>query len=142
MDSEVIETLPPEPVFVQVYFGQGESQLSMQWDSLGDKPNPGDEWVEMQNPKPLFGRHYASELGLWLPMAQENFETEVDRVDNERRDLYSQMVDPLLKEAMVKRLMSTDESLQDALVLEAQALAARQKIQDDHPWPSPPSNTE
>jgi len=47
------------------------------------------------------------------------------------------MCDPLIAEAQIKRLSGNKA---EADMSEAQALAARAKIQTEHPWPTPPAN--
>ncbi|MCG6414262.1 hypothetical protein K6U63_11455, partial [Vibrio fluvialis] len=105
---------------------------------IDEKPTMSD-WVEMVETKPLSGRHYADSNGTWKPLSQENFESEMVRVDDARRNAYFQIVTPLLDEARIKReMIKTPEAIAEADVLEQQALAARFKIQEDNPWPIPP----
>lgn len=60
---------------------------------------------------------------------------EFNQVDNLRRGLYFNMVDPLVSESNIKRLLGKEA---EAIELERQAIAAREKIQLDHPWPVNP----
>ncbi|HFG1885800.1 TPA: phage tail protein, partial [Vibrio cholerae] len=52
-----------------------------------------------------------------------------------RRSLYFAMVDPLVSEANIKRLQGKEA---EAIELERQAIAAREKIQLENPWPVNP----
>ncbi|MGF1764921.1 hypothetical protein [Aliivibrio kagoshimensis] len=72
----------------------------------------------------------------WVTNLQNQYESEYNRVDDARRALYTTMVDPLFAEANVKALMGAATSEIDEL--NTQALAARQKIQTDNPWPVAP----
>lgn len=47
------------------------------------------------------------------------------------------MCNPLIAEAQIKRLSGNKA---EADISGAQALAARAKIQTEHPWPTPPAN--
>ena len=55
-----------------------------------------------------------------------------NQMDDVRRDRYTQMVDPLIAEAVIKRLQGDEAG---AKALEQQALGARAKIQAENPWP-------
>lgn len=141
MDNKVLETPEVLPVPEQVYFGFEEKQIALIWNGVDEKPNPGGDWIEMQSSKPISGRYSADSNGLWKPISQENFELEVIRVDDKRRNAYFQMVTPLMDEARIKRdLIGTPEAIAEADELEKQALAARQKIQTENPWPTPPTS--
>lgn len=74
--------------------------------------------------------------GLWRKKnASDDFITLYDKVDSTRRSLYAQVVDPLIAEAVVKRLKGNEA---EAIELEKQGLAAREKIQLENPWPVNP----
>ncbi|EGR4148487.1 hypothetical protein ACSL9B_001630 [Vibrio cholerae] len=73
--------------------------------------------------------------GDWVTDLSAQYIDEFDAIDNIRRSLYVQVVDPLIAEAVVKRLKDNEA---EALELEKQGLAAREKIQLDHPWPVNP----
>ncbi|MCG6412665.1 hypothetical protein, partial [Vibrio fluvialis] len=98
------ETLEEQPMNQQIYFGRGEQQITVIWNGIDEKPTMSD-WVEMVETKPLSGRHYADSNGTWKPLSQENFESEMVRVDDARRNAYFQIVTPLLDEARIKREM-------------------------------------
>lgn len=86
------------------------------------KGEPATQWDEWTN-------------GAWVTNESNQHIAEYNQVDNVRRGLYVQMCDPLIAEANIKRLQGFDV---EAQAIEAQALAARGKIQTDHPWPTPP----
>ncbi|MBL4830896.1 MAG: hypothetical protein JKY55_13560 [Aliivibrio sp.] len=69
----------------------------------------------------------------WVTNLQNQYESEYNRVDDARRGLYTTMVDPLFAEANVKVLMGAAAA--EINEINTQALAARQKIQTDNPWP-------
>jgi len=71
--------------------------------------------------------------GAWVTDTQAEFEANVNRVDNTRRSLYSSMSDPLISEANFERLLNNEEA---AVELENQAIAAREKIRTENPWPT------
>ncbi|EGR1278526.1 phage tail protein [Vibrio cholerae] len=71
----------------------------------------------------------------WVTNISNQYIDEFDQVDNLRRGLYFTMVDPLVSEANIKRLQGKEA---EAIELERQAIAAREKIQLDHPWPVNP----
>lgn len=73
--------------------------------------------------------------GEWVTDISAKYIAEFDQVDNLRRHLYFTMVDPLVSEANIKRLQGKEA---EAIELERQAIAAREKIQLDHPWPVNP----
>ncbi|EJL6421914.1 phage tail protein [Vibrio cholerae] len=73
--------------------------------------------------------------GEWVTDISAKYIAEFDQVDNLRRHLYFTMVDPLVSEANIKRLQGKEV---EAIELERQAIAAREKIQRDHPWPVNP----
>ncbi|MGL4828883.1 MAG: hypothetical protein ACRCXG_06240 [Vibrio sp.] len=73
--------------------------------------------------------------GEWVTDISAKYIAEFDQVDNLRRHLYFTMVDPLVSEANIKRLQGKEI---EAIELERQAIAAREKIQLDHPWPVNP----
>ncbi|EKF9627944.1 phage tail protein [Vibrio cholerae] len=73
--------------------------------------------------------------GEWVTDISAKYIGEFNQVDNLRRSLYFAMVDPLVSEANIKRLQGKEA---EAIELERQAIAAREKIQLDHPWPVNP----
>ncbi len=82
-----------------------------------DEPNTlFDEWIG----------------GVWVTNQSNKHIADVNQVDDARRALYLQMCDPLISEANIKRLQGHK---QEAIDMEAQALAARAKIQQESPWP-------
>lgn len=71
---------------------------------------------------------------LWrdgLAMAQREQETE--RTEQARRDAYRQRVDPLINESILKRAMGHTA---DADELLAEAIAQREAVQAELPWPA------
>jgi hypothetical protein len=82
-----------------------------------DEPStPYDEWIDNQ----------------WVTNQSNQHIADFNDVDEIRRGLYSRACDPLIAEANIKRLQGDEQA---ALEMEAQALAARVVIQNDHPWP-------
>ncbi|MDN6983666.1 phage tail protein, partial [Vibrio cholerae] len=73
--------------------------------------------------------------GEWVTDLSAQYIAEFDQVDNLRRHLYFTMVDPLVSEANIKRLQGKEA---EAIELERQAIAAREKIQLENPWPVNP----
>ncbi|EOX3323599.1 phage tail protein [Vibrio cholerae] len=73
--------------------------------------------------------------GEWVTDISAKYIAEFDQVDNLRRGLYFAMVDPLVSEANIKRLQGKEA---EAIELERQAIAAREKIQLENPWPVNP----
>lgn len=73
--------------------------------------------------------------GEWVTDISAKYIAEFDQVDNLRRSLYFAMVDPLVSEANIKRLQRKEA---EAIELERQAIAAREKIQLENPWPVNP----
>ncbi|EKF9802872.1 phage tail protein [Vibrio cholerae] len=78
-----------------------------------------DEWID----------------GEWVTDISAKYIDEFNAIDNTRRSLYAQVVDPLIAEAVVKRLKGNEA---EAIELEKQGLAAREKIQLENPWPVNP----
>lgn len=75
--------------------------------------------------------------GAWVTNKSNKYIAEYNQIDDKRRTLYSQMCDPLKMEAM--GLMDEGKEA-EALQLKQQALAAKQKIKTENPWPTPPEN--
>ncbi|EOX3438507.1 phage tail protein [Vibrio cholerae] len=73
--------------------------------------------------------------GEWVTDISDQYIAEFDQVDNLRRSLYFAMVDTLVSEANIKRLQGKEA---EAIELERQAIAAREKIQLKNPWPVNP----
>lgn len=79
--------------------------------------------------------------GAWVTNETTKYTFEYNKVDAARRNAYFQVVTPLIDEAKIKRyLIKTPEAIAEADELEQQALVARQKIQSENPWPTPPEN--
>ncbi|MAD77563.1 MAG: hypothetical protein CML20_22815 [Rheinheimera sp.] len=79
--------------------------------------------------------------GQWVTNESNKYIAEYNQVDDARRAAYFQVVTPLIDEAKIKRdLIKTPEAIAEADELEQQAKAARQKIQTENPWPTPPTN--
>ena len=76
----------------------------------------------------------------WVTNVSHQYSAEYCQVDQERRSAYSQAISPLLEEAHIKRnLIGTTEAITQAENLEQQVLEARLQIQQDNPWPTPPT---
>ncbi len=90
-----------------------------------------DGWTDKER-KTAFDRWMDGE---WVTDLSAKYIAEFDQVDNLRRHLYFTMVDPLVSEANIKRMQGKEA---EAIELERQAIAAREKIQIDHPWPVNP----
>ncbi|WP_375751589.1 hypothetical protein [Vibrio sp. HN007] len=74
----------------------------------------------------------------WVTNENNKYIAEYNQIDDNRREAYSQMVSPLTEEAYIKRyIIATPEAIAEAEQLEQQALAAREKIQTENPWPEP-----
>ena len=69
----------------------------------------------------------------WVTDIQAEFEANINRIDSSRRSLYSSMSDPLISEANIERLQGNESA---AVELENQAIAAREKIRTENPWPT------
>ncbi|HBN6942048.1 TPA: hypothetical protein L3323_001301 [Vibrio cholerae] len=90
-------------------------------DFTDKKPNSRwDKWID----------------GEWVTDLSAQYIDEFNVIDNIRRSLYVQVVDPLIAEAVIKRLKGNEA---EALELEKQGLAAREKIQLENPWPVNPN---
>ncbi|WP_393922349.1 hypothetical protein [Vibrio cholerae] len=87
--------------------------------TLKKPPTQFDEWID----------------GEWVTDISAKYIDEFNAIDNIRRSLYAQVVDPLIAEAVVKRLKGNEA---EAIELEKQGLAAREKIQLENPWPVNP----
>ncbi|HDI3227971.1 TPA: phage tail protein [Vibrio cholerae] len=90
-----------------------------------------DGWTDKER-KTAFDRWIDGE---WVTDISAQYIAEFDQVDNLRRHLYFTMVDPLVSEANMKRLQGKEA---EAIELECQAIAAREKIQLENPWPVNP----
>jgi len=69
----------------------------------------------------------------WVTDTQAKFEANMLSVDSTRRSFYSSMSDPLISEATIERLQGNENK---AIELENQAIAAREKIRAENPWPT------
>lgn len=78
-----------------------------------------DEWID----------------GQWVTNLEKQYQYDYNQVDDMRRALFTQNVDPLLVEANVKKIQGLE---QEATLYIQQALALRAKIQDENPWPPLP----
>lgn len=77
----------------------------------------------------------------WVTNESNKYIAEYNQVDDARRAAYFHVVTPLIDEAKIKRdLIKTPEAIAEADELEQQALAARQKILAENPWPTPPQS--
>ncbi|MCG9678752.1 hypothetical protein [Vibrio sp. Isolate24] len=77
----------------------------------------------------------------WVTNESNKYIAEYNQVDDARRAAYFQVVTPLIDEAKIKRdLIKTPEAIAEADELDKHILAARQKIQTENPWPTPPTN--
>ncbi|MFA0690630.1 hypothetical protein [Vibrio splendidus] len=89
-----------------------------------------DGWTE-QKPATRFDEWIS---GAWVTNESNQHIAEFNQVDEVRRGLYHQICDPLIAEAQMKRLQGFEI---EAIEIEAQAVAARGKIQEENPWPIP-----
>ncbi|RBM39379.1 phage tail protein [Vibrio tarriae] len=90
-----------------------------------------DGWTDKER-KTAFDRWIDGE---WVTDISAKYINEFNQVDNLRRSLYFNMVDPLVSEANIKHLQGKEA---EAIELERQAIAAREKIQLENPWPVNP----
>lgn len=84
--------------------------------TYNEPSTPYDEWIKDQ----------------WVTNQSNKHIADFNQIDETRRGLYSRVCDPLIAEANIKRLQGDEQA---AFEMEAQALAARVVIQNDHPWP-------
>ena len=122
----------PKPVAVTAYHKQTrEPKLFDDASLVADEytlKKPLTQWDEWLN-------------DVWVTNESDKYIAEYNLVDDARRAAYFQVVTPLIDEAKIKRdLIKTPEAIAEADELEQQALAARQKIQTENPWPIPPNN--
>lgn len=121
-----------KPVEVTAYHKQTHESKVFEDESLVtedytvEKPlTQWDEWID----------------SAWVTNESNKYIAEYNQVDDARRAAYFQMVTPLIDEAKIKRdLIKTPEAIAEAEELDKQILAARQKVQSENPWPTPPSN--
>tara|TARA_R110001583_G_scaffold15059_2_gene62455 strand:+ start:19364 stop:19897 length:534 start_codon:yes stop_codon:yes gene_type:complete len=99
---------------------------SMIIEELGDI---GNGWT-FNKPTTEFDTWYE---GVWVTDEQAIFEAKIINIDNVRRSFYSSMSDPLISEATIERLQGNENK---AIELENQAIAAREKIRSENPWPT------
>lgn len=76
--------------------------------------------------------------GQWVTNLDKQYQYDYNQVDNMRRALFTQNVDPLFVEANVKKIQGLEK---EADLYVQQALALRKKIQDEHPWPLLPQES-
>ncbi|MDC5723087.1 hypothetical protein [Vibrio europaeus] len=117
-----------KPVEVTAYHKQtqeskvfGDASLVTEEYTLEKPLTQWDEWIN----------------NAWVTNEINKYIAEYNQIDDKRRALYSQMCDPLKMEAM--DLMDEGKEV-EALQLKKQALAAKQKIKTENPWPTPPTN--
>lgn len=128
--DEQSQTWTVEPKFVEVtaYHKQTHEQKDFDDASLitddYTKDEPATQWDEWIN-------------NAWVTNQSNKYIAEYNQVDDKRRTLYALMCDPLKMEAM--DLMDEGKET-EARQLKLQALAAKQKIKAEHPWPTPPTN--
>ncbi|NAW86325.1 hypothetical protein [Photobacterium halotolerans] len=72
----------------------------------------------------------------WQTDEQAKFESEVRAINELRRQQYGQIVDPLMNEARMQRMLGDDASADKN---EQQAQAWYLKIKQDNPWPPAPA---
>ncbi|MFS1502680.1 hypothetical protein BCU13_004540 [Vibrio lentus] len=125
VDSKYIEDHRHKTVYDQTDCYNSETVTELGVIKIGwteQKPStPFDEWID----------------GAWVTNKSNQHIAEYNQIDNVRRSQYVQVCDPLFAEANIKRLQGFEG---DARAIEAQALAARDKIQTENPWPTPPTN--
>jgi hypothetical protein len=128
--------LPTGTALIADYRGQTVYDLtdcthSKEISELGSVPDgytlkePNTKWDEWRNEG-------------WVTNEQNQFEAKVSEVDEVRRNLYRQMVDPLIAEANIMTLQG-DTATAD--VLNTQILAVRKKIRSENPWPENPDSS-
>ncbi|MFA0405191.1 hypothetical protein [Vibrio sp. 10N.222.52.C12] len=128
--DEQSQTWAVEPKFIEVTAYHKQTHKTKDFDDAslitGDytKDEPVTQWDEWIN-------------NAWVTNQSNKYVAEYNITDEIRRQLYSRMCDPLIAEAQIKRLSGNKA---EADISEAQALAARAKIQAEHPWPTPPTN--
>lgn len=76
--------------------------------------------------------------GQWVTNLEKQYQYDYNQVDDVRRALFTQYVDPLLAEASIKK---TQDLKEESALYVQQALALRQKIQDENPWPLLPQES-
>ncbi|MFA0669528.1 hypothetical protein AB4584_09915 [Vibrio splendidus] len=119
-----------EPKFVEVTAYHKKTHETKYFDDASlitddyTKDEPTTQWDEWIN-------------NVWVTNQGNKYVAEYNQTDEIRRQLYSRMCDPLIAEAQIKRLSGNKA---EADISEAQALAARDKIQTETPWPTPPTN--
>lgn len=124
------QTWAVEPKFVEVTAYHKQTHETKDFDDASlitddyTKDEPVTQWDEWIN-------------NAWVTNKSNQYIAEYNQVDNARRGQYVQVCDPLFAEANIKRLQGFED---DAQAIEAQVLAARDKIQTENPWPTPPSN--
>ena len=69
----------------------------------------------------------------WVTNQENQYIGDFNQVDENRRQLYIRICDPLIAEANIKRLQGLEGEASD---IETQALAARVEIQNSNPWPA------
>ncbi|MBD1572074.1 hypothetical protein HC725_02115 [Vibrio sp. S17_S38] len=70
----------------------------------------------------------------WVTNKENQYIGDFNQVDDDRRQLYIRVCDPLIAEANIKRLQGFESEVSD---IETQVLAARVEIQNSNPWPAP-----
>ncbi len=119
-----------EPKFIEVTAYHEQTHAPKDFDDASlitqgyTQEKPATQWDEWIN-------------DAWVTNESDKYIAEYDQIDNVRRSQYVQVCDPLFAEANIKRLQGFED---DARAIEAQALAARAKIQTENPWPTPPAN--
>ncbi|PSU35406.1 hypothetical protein [Photobacterium phosphoreum] len=88
-----------------------------------------------QKPVTVFDEWIA---GQWVTNLEKQYQYDYNQVDDVRRALFTQYVDPLLAEASIKK---TQDLKEESALYVQQALALRQKIQDENPWPLLPQES-
>ncbi|WP_120510953.1 hypothetical protein [Photobacterium salinisoli] len=71
----------------------------------------------------------------WQTDEQAKFESEVRTINDLRRQQYAQIVDPLMNEARMQRMLGDDIGAEQN---ELQAQQWYERIREEHPWPQAP----
>ncbi|MBY7946694.1 hypothetical protein KW479_21550 [Vibrio fluvialis] len=112
-------------------YSKSDPLQSKQVERLGEIE---DSWT-LKKPDTSFDV-WDEALDNWQTDLQAQYEAQVQRVNDTRQNLYTQIVDRLNNEAkMIRRVEGNEEK---AAEYEAQADAAYLKIRADNPWPVAP----
>lgn len=94
-----------------------------------DEPvNNAMQLISSQRHAELLGSYEA-----WrAELAEEKLAQDTERVEQSRREAYRERVDPLVNESTIKRAIGETQEADDLL---AEAIAERETIQQEMPWP-------